>query len=184
MSVSLHSSPARVKVLVGNPVPGSRTSAVAKVVGERLLGESDEHVAVVDLAEYADVLLSSEDESVFAAQELITSADVLVVATPVYKASFTGLLKVFLDCLEPTALETTVVVPVVVSASSAHGALADLQLRIVLQAVGALLPVPSFVVEEHHLDHLPQYVDAWQQRFGRAVTAVADAVRPEGVGRR
>ena len=184
MSVPQHSSPARVTVLVGNPVPGSRTSAVAKEVGERLLGDSHEYVDVVELAEYADGLLSSGADRVLAAQQLITSADVLVVATPVYKASFTGLLKVFLDRLEPTALESTVVVPVVVSASSAHGALADLQLRVVLQAVGALLPVPSLVIEEHHLDHLSHYVDAWQQRFGRAVAAVADAARPEEVGPR
>ena len=102
-----------------------------------------------------------------------------MVATPVYKAGYTGLLKLFLDTLEPTALESTVAVPVVLSASGAHGAVADLQLRLVLQAVGALLPVPSFVLEEHHLDDLPQYVDAWQRRFGPAVTAVANALRPE-----
>lgn len=182
MTVSPHGFPVRVSVLVGNPVSGSRTSAVAKVVGERLAGEAIDLDHVVELHDHAQELFASEDERLVGAQELVTSAEVLVVATPVYKASFTGLLKAFLDRLEPTALESTVVVPVVVSASSAHGALADLQLRAVLEAVGAHLPVPSLVIEEHHLDHLPQYVDAWEQRFGRAVAAVADAVRPEGVG--
>ena len=66
-----------------------------------------------------------------------------MVATPVLKAGYPGILKLFLDRLEPTALETVIAVPVVLTASSAHGALADLQLRVVLQAVGALLPVPS-----------------------------------------
>ena len=179
MSVSLDDIAGPLVVLVGNPAAGSRTSAVAKVVAEGLLGEAGQHMEVVELADFTDGLLSSQDERVLRARELVASAGVLVVATPVYKASFTGVLKVFLDGLEPTALESTVVVPAVLSASSAHGALADLHLRTVLQAVGALLPVPSFVLEEHHLDHLPQYVDAWHQRFGAAVTAVARALRPE-----
>ena len=107
----------------------------------------------------------------------MSAAHVLVVATPVYKASYTGVLKVFLDGLSATSLESTVVVPVVLAASRAHGALADLQLRIVLQALGALLPVPSFVLEEHHLDHLPEYVEAWRHRFGPVVAAVATALQ-------
>jgi FMN reductase len=179
MSVSADISVADVVVLVGNPAPASRTSAVAKVVAEGLAGKAGESLTVVELAELGAGLLSSEDECVFRAQELVAGARLLVVATPVYKASFSGVLKVFLEGLEPTALESTVVVPVVVSASSAHGALADLQLRIVLQAVGGLLPVPSFLLEEHHFDHLPQYVAAWRQRFGPVVGAVVNALRPE-----
>jgi hypothetical protein len=40
------------------------------------------------------------------------------------------------------------------------------------------------VLEEHHLDDLPQYVDAWGRRFGAAVAAVVHALRPEEVGSR
>lgn len=182
MSASPDNTTDGVVVLVGNPVGGSRTSAVARRVAEGLLPDARECVEVVELADYGAGILSPEDDRVFRAHETIASARILVVGTPVYKASFTGMLKVFLEDLEPTALESTVVVPVVLSASSAHGALADLQLRIVLEAVGALLPVPSFVLEEHHLDHLPQYADAWRERFAPVVTAVAGALHPEGVG--
>ena len=168
-----------VVVLVGNPVAGSRTSAVAKVVGAGLADSSTAPPKVVELADLGSALLSPEDERVQAAREAVSNARVLVVATPVFKAGYTGVLKVFLDGLEPTALESTIAVPVVLAASSAHGALADLQLRLVLEAVGAMLPVPSFVLEEHHLDDLTHYVDAWQRRFGLAVTATADALRFE-----
>ena len=179
MSVPAGFSMTDVVVLVGNPAPGSRTCTVAKVVAEGLAPDAPGAVTVVELAEHGAALLASEDEAVFRAQQVVAGARLLVVASPVYKASFTGVLKLFLEGLEPTALESTVVVPVVVSASSAHGALADLQLRIVLQAVGGLLPVPSFLLEEHHFDHLPQYVGAWRQRFGRVVGAVLDGLRPE-----
>lgn len=181
MSLSPGTSSGDVVVLVGNPVAGSRTSDVARIVGSGLATGSKIPPEVVELADFGPALLSADDERVQAARDAVSGARVLVVATPVYKAGYTGVLKVFLDSLEATALESTVAVPVVLSASSAHGAMADLQLRLVLQAVGALLPVPSFVLEEHHLDHLPQYVMAWQQRFGLAVTGTVDALRSEEV---
>jgi FMN reductase len=174
--------PREVVALVGNPVSGSRTSTVAEVIAEvlaqGLAGPGRSTPTVIELADL-QVGPGPEFESRAATlRETVADADVLVVATPVYKAGYTGLLKLFLDGLEHTALESTVVIPVVLAASSAHGAIADLQLRLVLQAVGALLPVPSFVLEEHHLDDLPQYVDAWQHRFGAAVAAVAGTLRP------
>lgn len=181
MSLSSDIPRTDVVVLVGNPAAGSRTSrvaeVVARVVAEGLTGPDHRPPTVVELA---DVWTSPQREFEARADEVrgtVVGADVLVVATPVYKAGYTGLLKLFIDRLEHTALESTVVIPVVLAASGAHGALADLQLRLVLQAVGGLLPVPSFVLEEHHLDDLPQYVDAWQRRFGPAVSAVARALR-------
>jgi FMN reductase len=162
-----------VVVLVGNPKASSRTAAVAGTVGAGLAGDTAAP-RVIELCELAT--RGADDPALRDAQEAVQRAGILVVATPVYKAGYTGLLKSFLDGLEHTALESTVAVPVVLTASSAHGALADLQLRVVLQALGALLPVPSFVLEEHHLDDLPQYVDAWQRRFGTAVTAVVRAL--------
>ena len=182
MTLSPEVEPHETVVLVGHPAPDSRTSSVAKVVGHGLAARHGEAPLVVELADLGVEALASAAEPVRRAQEAVSRAGLLVIATPVYKAGYTGLLKLFLDGLDPTSLEQTVAVPVVVSASSAHGAMADLQLRMVLQAVGALLPVPSFVLEEHHLDHLPEYVDAWHQRFGPAVSAVVSALRTSGGG--
>lgn len=165
-----------VVVLVGNPARGSRTSEVAQVVASGLVPGSNLPPAVLELGDFGAAGVASDVDGVGRAVELVSRADVLVVATPVYKAGYTGLLKLFLERLGVTALDGTVVVPVVLSASTAHGVLADLQLRLVLEAVGAHLPVPSFVLEEHHLDHVPEYVDAWQRRFRAVVAAVADAV--------
>lgn len=181
MLVSPEISRRRVVVLVGNPARGSRTSAVAQVVAERLSTDAAVLPEVVELGDHGAAVLTPDDDRARQVREVVRGAEVLVVATPVYKGGPTGLLKAFLDGLETTALESTVAIPVVLSASSAHGALADLQLRLVLQAVGALVPVPSFVLEEHHLDDLPEYVDAWHQRFAAAVDAVSRVLRPEEV---
>lgn len=168
-------------VLVGNPAPQSRTSTVAGVVADALAAGAGLGADTVELAELGAAAIADRDDRVRRAEEKVADARVLVVATPAYKAAYTGLLKLFLDGLEPTALEGTVVIPVVLSASAAHGWSADVQLRAVLDALGAHAPVPSFVLEEHHLDHLPQYVDAWLARFGRLVQAVESALHREEV---
>lgn len=167
-----------VVVLVGSPALGSRTSRVAQHLAAAL-GTSQPRV--IELGEVG-LCTQKAGDSLRLAQHAVQESGLVVVATPVYKAGYTGVLKQFIDGLDLTAFDHTVAVPVVVSASGAHGALADLQLRVVLQAVGALMPVPSFVLEEHHLDDLPQYVEAWRGRFGTPVRAVVDALRLEEVG--
>jgi FMN reductase len=181
MSLLPNSTTGEVVVLVGHPYAGSRTGAVGRAVAAQLGDEPGPTLRVVELNELGTGPLAAGSDAVQEAENAVRQAGLLVVATPVLKAGYPGILKLFLDRLEPTALESVVAVPVVLTASSAHGALADLQLRIVLQAVGALLPVPSFVLEEHHLDDLPQYVDAWQGRFGPAVRAVVRALNAEQV---
>jgi len=184
MSLLPNSTTGDIVVLVGHPSTGSRTGAVGRAVAAQLGDEPGHSLRVVELAELGTGPLGEDGVAVQEAEELVRGAGLLVVATPVFKAGYPGILKLFLDRLEPTALEPVVAVPVILTASSAHGALADLQLRVVLQAVGALLPVPSFVLEEHHLDDLPQYVDAWQGRFGTAARAVVRALDAERVSAR
>ena len=174
MSISPDLVAGGVAVLVGNPVPGSRTAVVATALAEGLLGSAAEPAEVVELADLDG--LPGGAVQVARAREVIARARLVVVATPVYNASFTGLLKGFLEDPGPAVLGSTAVVPVVLAGSGAHGALADLQLRIVLQAVGASVPVPSLVLEERDLEALPDHVEAWVRRFGPAVDAVAAAL--------
>src|SRR5699024_7928210 len=106
----------RVVALVGNPRAGSRTLASAEALGGRVataIGTSD--VAAIDLADLAGELLAREHPGADAALERAAAADVLVVATPVYKASYTGLLKSFLDLYGPDGLAGVVAIPLVVS---------------------------------------------------------------------
>ena len=43
-----------------------------------------------------------------------------MVATPIYKASYSGLLKLFLDALSPDALRGKTVLPLATAGNSAH----------------------------------------------------------------
>ena len=99
-------------------------------------------VETVDLATISDGLLAPWRLSPAgaAAGESARTADVLLLATPTYKASYTGLLKLFLDTLAAGSLSGTVVIPLIVSGGPAHRHLADIQLRPVLAELGAVSP--------------------------------------------
>jgi FMN reductase len=99
-----------------------------------------------------------------------------VIATPTYKASFTGLLKLFLDVLPAGSLASTVVVPLTVSGGPAHRHLADLQLRPVLSELGAVVPVPSLLIEESELSELPNLVRSHVDGHGPVIAATVGAL--------
>lgn len=79
--------------------------------------------------------LSSVDVS--DAVKRLARADVVVVATPVYKAAYSGLLKVFLDLLPQEALRGKTVLPLATGGSVAHLLALDYALKPVLGALGA-----------------------------------------------
>ena len=156
----------RVVALVGNPRPGSRTLGAATTLARSLAeGLGAPEPAVVDLADLAAGLHSQpRPADVDAALSAVAAADVLVVATPVYKASFTGLLKSFLDLYGPDALDGVVAVPLVVSAAPAHALVGEVHLRPVLVELGASVPTRSLAVLDSDLADLAPAVDRWWQR--------------------
>ncbi len=85
----------RTAVVVGNPRAGSRTLAAATTLARRLVDAEPDRV--VDLATVGPALLDQQDASVAALVDEIGAADLVVVASPTYKATYTGLLKLFLD---------------------------------------------------------------------------------------
>lgn len=177
-----------VVALVGNPRAGSRTRTaaeqVADRVAERLAGlpaaapdaagpggaapargvAGRPTVAVVDLADLATELFVAVRPAVEAASATVASARVLVVATPVYKASYTGLLKSFLDLYGPDALAGVVAVPLVVSGSPAHALVGEVHLRPLLVELGATVPTRSLTLTEADLaspEAFATTVDRW-----------------------
>lgn len=166
-----------IVTVVGNPRPGSRTLGVATALTAAVAARSGVAEGPVhDLAGFGGQWLgplSPDGEQALAAA---AAASVLVVATPTYKASYTGLLKAFLDRLPGGALRGTVAVPVTVAAAPTHRFVADLQLRPILAELGASLPVPSFVVEERELPDLLALAGRWATDHGPVLTATAGAL--------
>ncbi|CAL9568119.1 FMN reductase (NADPH) [Streptomyces sp. enrichment culture] len=125
--------------LTGSPSPHSRTAVVAEHVLRRLshAGFDTAHLAVRELPA-ADLIAARRDvPELRRALEAVAAADGVVVATPVYKAAYTGLLKAFLDLLPQDGLAGKTVLPVATGGSLAHVLSLDYALRPVLTALGA-----------------------------------------------
>ncbi len=166
-----------VVALVGNPRAGSRTLAAATTLAATLtdrLGGTDP--AVVDLATLApDLHVQPRTAALDAALATVAGADVLVVATPVYKASFTGLLKSFLDLYGGDGLDGVAAVPLVVSAAAQHALVGDTHLRPVLVELGATVPTRPLSVLDADLADLGPVVERWWQRAERPLRRAAQA---------
>ena len=137
--------------VVGNPKAGSRTLSAAVALSDAIAvllprAATDHGGPGRDRWRVARSVVAVRDAA--AAVSAVRAADLLVLATPTYKASFTGLLKFLLDTLPAGSFGHTVVVPLTVSAGSAHKYLADWQLRPVLGELGAVVPVPSLLLSE------------------------------------
>ncbi|SFJ74169.1 NADPH-dependent FMN reductase [Cellulomonas sp. KH9] len=177
--------PVRVAALVGNPRPGSRTLAAAAALARTLAVRLDPAAtaagpaSVVDLATLAPTLHAQpRTPDLDAALQAVADADVLVVATPVHKASFTGLLKSFLDLYGPDGLAGAVAVPLVVSASAAHALVGEVHLRPVLVELGATVPTRSLTLLDAELADVAPAVERWWQHAEHPLRRAVGADRP------
>ncbi|MBU8713884.1 NADPH-dependent FMN reductase [Brevibacillus parabrevis] len=130
---------AKLVIVSGSPYAGSRLDTVLTYIDRLLLeaGHETDWVHVRDLP--ADDLLHVRFDSpaIVQANERIAEADALVIATPIYKAAYSGVLKVYLDLLPQKALENKVILPVAIGGTIAHLLAIDYALKPVLSALGA-----------------------------------------------
>ncbi|MET9627084.1 NAD(P)H-dependent oxidoreductase [Lentzea sp. NPDC006480] len=138
----------QIGVLVGNPRPASRTLQAALALREALASTLGVPVEgpVVEAAELAPAVFTQPD-TIKAALETLGQADVLVIATPTYKAAYTGLLKAVLDQAPSGWLRGKIVVPLQIAASDKHALAVEVHLRPVLAELGAVVPQAVFLNE-------------------------------------
>ena len=151
----------RVVAVVGNPRPGSRTHAAAVTLRDALAARTgeDAQTGLVDLAQLGPALLDPASEERTRALEAAAGADVLVVASPTYKATYTGLLKLFFDGFGPAPLSGTLAVPLMVGAAPHHALAVDVHLTPLLLELGARVPARGTYVLESELEGFPAHAD-------------------------
>ncbi len=128
-----------VLAVSGSPSAASRTVTAARAALDLLAARGYEvkHVAARDLP--AAPLLAGDISHPEIHRVLmdVAAADGVVVATPIYKAAYTGVLKVLLDVLPQTGLAGKAVLPLATGGTLAHLLAVDYALRPVLSALGA-----------------------------------------------
>jgi FMN reductase len=73
----------------------------------------------------------------------VAESDIVIVASPTYKAAYTGLLKAFLDRCDHNGLAGVTAIPVMTGGSPAHSLAPDMTLRPLLVELGASVPTRS-----------------------------------------
>jgi FMN reductase len=173
------SNSAEIVELIGNPRLGSRTRMLADAATRALAGELPPDAypgggtQVLELAEIVGVTFGREPAygsgSVADPLAVVRSARLLIVATPTYKATYTGLLKIFLDQYGHHELSGVVAVPVAIAASEEHRQSVGAALRDLLVELGASVPAPPLAVLEPQLADPDQVAADWVGRYGGLV---------------
>lgn len=151
-----------ISVVIGNPNPGGRTTVTAMAVAERIaaaVGGADR--TLIELAEHTDGIFSWEAPTIQAINELVAASEVAVFACPTYKASFTGLLKAFLDRYGTNGLAGVVAVPVMLGGAPDHALAVETQLRPVLVELAATVPAKGLFMIDQRMDELDAVIDGW-----------------------
>lgn len=169
-------------ILVGNPRAGSRTAALAAEVATQLSGELPSSGAdrpeVLELADLAGVTFTAEPAVAAVPHPdplgAVRSADLLLVATPTYKGTYTGLLKIFLDGYQAGDLDGVVAVPIGIAGKPEHQQSVGTTLRDLLLELGATVPTEPLVLLEPEVPDAPRHVADWVSAHG---PALAEALR-------
>jgi FMN reductase len=140
-----------IAVVTGNPKPGSRTLEAAKLLATHWEGSL--RVSSWTSSTLAPGLLGWGDPAVSKAVEDVQESSVAIFASPTYKATYTGLLKLFLDQFPSGGLTSVVAVPLMLGAGPAHALAPELLLKPVLVELGATCPARGLYLLDSDYEH-------------------------------
>lgn len=165
-----------VVTLGGSPSQRSR-SGVLLEHAKRWLNQQGVEVVSYQVRDFpAEDLLHARFDSpkIIDLLQQIENADGLVIATPVYKASFSGALKTVLDLLPERALSHKVVLPIATGGSIAHMLAVDYALKPVLSALKAQEMLHGIFAEDSQIAYgegsaQAQLVPVLEQRMNESL---------------
>ena len=125
--------------IAGSPSPASRSLGVVEYAA-RLAKEQGLHTFSINVRDFnpEDLFFGRVDSpAIQNSIAVLNQAHAVIIATPIYKASYSGLLKAFLDLLPQDILAGKVILPIATGGSPAHLLAIDYALKPVLAALGA-----------------------------------------------
>jgi FMN reductase len=127
----------QIVIISGSPSKQSRLSGLTLYSESKLeqLGVPSCTIHVADLPAEALILAKFDDPAVKQAIEFVEKAEIVILASPVYKASYSGILKTFLDLLPQNGFQHKVVAPIFIGGTIAHMLAIDFTLKPVISAL-------------------------------------------------
>ncbi len=128
-----------VVAISGSPAAESRSRFLMQSIATQLKSAdiSVDEVALHAIPAQQLFSITAPSEQVADAIDAVTRDDAILIATPVYKAAYSGLLKSFLDMLPQPAFAAKVVLPIATAGGAAHLLALEYALKPVLSALGA-----------------------------------------------
>ena len=174
--------PLKVVAVSGSLTHPSRTTALVEAIVEafgRVIPIESHVITLNELGPLLGGALTRKGLPAVAEDELqrIESADLLVVATPVYRASFTGLFKYTFDFVDQYALVDTPVLLAATGGSERHALIIEHQLRPLFGFFQALaLPVGVYAHDSEFTDYKISS-EALSERIDKAITRALPLVK-------
>lgn len=129
----------QILLISGSPATNSKSAALLRYAEEKLTqsGLTSASLSVRDFPA-EDLIHARYDSPAFESlKEQVAKATGLIIATPIYKASYTGSLKALLDILPQNALRGKKVLPLATGGTLGHLLAVEYSLRPVLAVLGA-----------------------------------------------
>ncbi len=142
-----------ILLISGSPSQTSRTGRLLDDVGAKLEQEGVhvESLQVRDLPSQALLHADFKHPEIVAALQRVEQAKGIVIATPVYKAAYSGILKAFIDLWPQFGLRGKVVLPLASGGSPAHTLILDYALRPVLASLAPRQVLDSIYAVEQQI---------------------------------
>ncbi|MCF2940456.1 NADPH-dependent FMN reductase [Paenibacillus alkaliterrae] len=133
----------RIVIISGSPNASSRLNGVTQFVQQQLSIHKLSTVLIEVVSLPAEDLIHARFNSpaILEANALVEKAEAVIIASPVYKASYTGVLKTYLDLLPQKGLDGKIIAPLFIGGTIAHLLSIDYSLKPVLASMGAKLYV-------------------------------------------
>lgn len=150
----------QVALVVGNPKPESRTRRIGHRFVDALVDGIPHSTTVVDLADYAGRVHTWPDDELDERGAAVAASALVVFASPTYKATYTGLLKAFLDRYPADGLDGVVAVPLLTGGGSRHAMGPTFTLAPLLAELGAVVPGKGLYFDMAEMDRMDEVVSA------------------------
>lgn len=165
----------------------SRTSILVKEILNRLqfqLQLSQSHfVSLSDIARNLSGAIWRSELAPAIEQELIKieAADIIVLACPVYRASYPGLFKHFLDFIERKGFEKKIVILAACGGSQHHSLIIEQQLRPLVSGLGAFSAPTAIFTEAKDFENGQLVNSQVISRIDNAVDELIHLLKPQKV---
>ncbi|MFK4719136.1 FMN reductase [Bradyrhizobium niftali] len=166
----------KITIVVGNPKSKSRTAQIARLLVRQVFSSENPDLELIDLADHADEIFVWPSEKMDALTKRVKDSNFALFASPTYKATYTGLLKAFLDRYPANGLQGIAAACLMTGAGAGHSMAPTTSLVPLLFELGASVPVRGLYFSTTQMDQIDDLIAALGAEVINALKSLAPAV--------